>query len=136
MQIRILAAKCERTLPSGAVQAYPHNWVGDVSEETALLWIAKGEAEAIGGEAALSADQLAFLKSFADHAMAEIAAQSAAAGQAEGDAGELPPPAEGDVGQVLEGAAGEPAGLPPEIPLDGEGAGETPAAAAGKGKRR
>jgi hypothetical protein len=134
MQIRIIAAKCERALPSGAVQAYPHNWVGDVSEDTALLWIARGDAEAIGGEAALSADQLAFLKSFADHAMAEIAAQSAAAGEVDAAAGELPPPAEGEVDQVLEEAAAEPAGLPPEMALD-VAAGETPPGA-NKGKRR
>jgi hypothetical protein len=134
MQIRIIAAKCERTLPSGAVQAYPHNWVGDVSEDTALLWIARGDAEAIGGEAALSADQLAFLKSFADHAMAEIAAQSAAAGEVDPAAGELPPPTEGEVDQVLEEAAAEPAGLPPEVALD-VAPGETPPGA-NKGKRR
>lgn len=136
MEIKILADGCERRLPSGATQTYPIGWAGDVSEEAALRWIGEGKAEAIGGEAALSPSQLEFLKAFAEHAMAEIAAQQA--GQVV--AGEELP-AEGEVAQVLEAgdatveeAAGTIAGLPPEVPL--EAVAETQTFAPAKTKRR
>ncbi|OYW56786.1 MAG: hypothetical protein B7Y80_01505 [Hyphomicrobium sp. 32-62-53] len=146
MEIKITGDGCERKLPSGAVQAFPIGWNGELPDETALRFVAEGKAEVIGGEASLSADHLAFLRAFADHAMAEIAAQTAQAGDdqaGEGDADDELPPATDDDVQALEGVAGEPSGLPPEIALDEEvvaapAPAATPAPAAkpaGKGKR-
>jgi hypothetical protein len=141
MEIRVIAEGCERKLPSGATQSFPIGWNGEVADETALRWVAEHKAELIGGEASLSPDHLAFLRAFAEHAMAEISAQAAQAGNdqaAEGDtAGELPPASDDDV-QAIETAAGEPSGLPPEVALDEEVVATPPPAAAkpaGKGRR-